>query len=504
MLLWSFCNAATVTVNWSIGYVTITGPNPRKMIGVNNQWPIAPIYADIDDLLVLNVHNTLDVPTSLHSHGLFQNNTNYFDGAYGTTQCGIPPGHNFTYSIPIQQVGSYWIHGHIDGQYVDGLRAPLILKDPSERHDGDYIVSLSDFYKSDHHVLSAKYMNPANPDGVEPIPDAPLINDRHDVSRYAMEAGKTYRFRFISMTAIGMFDVWIDDHEMRVIEVDGVSVQPYSVQFLKISSAQRYSVLVQAKSSTKFNYALHAEYDLDMFDNVPATLDPRATALLEYSQELGVFTGMAKPNVSVFSDMEFVPVVPEPIVSPDVSFDFDVYFGLFEDSINHGTFNQIPYVKPIVPAMFSALSLGDVAFDERAYANVTNTRVLKHMDMVQIVIKNLDSGNHPFHLHGHVFQVLAKGTNLEDIPTKFSNANPMRRDTVVVPGEGYAIIRFRADNPGVWLFHCHVEWHGIFGLYSYGRFDGAICRGTPRNAEKYHCTAIYQRFVHEPRGENHW
>lgn len=43
-------------------------------------------------------------------------------------------------------------------------------------------------------------------------------------------------------------------------------------------------------------------------------------------------------------------------------------------------------------------------------------------------------------------------------------AIPMRRDTVMIQGEGYATLRFVADNPGVWLFHCHIEWHMDQGL----------------------------------------
>lgn len=40
----------------------------------------------------------------------------------------------------------------------------------------------------------------------------------------------------------------------------------------------------------------------------------------------------------------------------------------------------------------------------------------------------------------------------------------MRRDTVTVNANSYAVLRFQADNPGVWLFHCHIEWHVIMGL----------------------------------------
>ena len=33
------------------------------------------------------------------------------------------------------------------------------------------------------------------------------------------------------------------------------------------------------------------------------------------------------------------------------------------------------------------------------------------------------------------------------------------KDTVILPGHGYVIIRFVADNPGWWLFHCHIIFH---------------------------------------------
>lgn len=38
------------------------------------------------------------------------------------------------------------------------------------------------------------------------------------------------------------------------------------------------------------------------------------------------------------------------------------------------------------------------------------------------------------------------------------------RDTVNIPSRGYAVLRFRADNPGIWLFHCHVLWHHATGM----------------------------------------
>lgn len=49
------------------------------------------------------------------------------------------------------------------------------------------------------------------------------------------------------------------------------------------------------------------------------------------------------------------------------------------------------------------------------------------------------------------------------------------RDTVQILRRGYAVLRFKADNPGVWLFHCHVMWHlagGMAMLIEHGSGSG--------------------------------
>jgi iron transport multicopper oxidase len=81
-----------------------------------------------------------------------------------------------------------------------------------------------------------------------------------------------------------------------------------------------------------------------------------------------------------------------------------------------------------------------------------------------------DSGKHPFHLHGHNFQAIARSEDEAGVfnPTNSSQtgypAIPMRRDTFVLRPDGHIVLRFQADNPGVWLFHCHIEWHVDQGL----------------------------------------
>lgn len=149
-------------------------------------------------------------------------------------------------------------------------------------------------------------------------------------------------------------------------------------------------------------------------------------------------------------------------------------------------FNDISYVMPKVPTLYSVLTTGPAATDPVIYGHDTNPFILQKGEVVDIILNNLDTGKHPFHLHGHTFQVL-------DRPRSFSGrynasnhgafpAIPARRDTLVVHPKSNFHIRFEANNPGklfdfqrchnnltkwatgVWLFHCHIEWHMDSGL----------------------------------------
>jgi len=100
------------------------------------------------------------------------------------------------------------------------------------------------------------------------------------------------------------------------------------------------------------------------------------------------------------------------------------------------------------------------------YGPNTNAFILGKNQVIEIVLNNNDRGKHPFHLHGHNFQaVVRSAANATSyVGNETLPAVPMRRDTFMVNPNGNIVLRFRADNPGVWLFHCHVEWHVASGL----------------------------------------
>ncbi len=100
--------AAIVTYDFNISWVTAQPDGfSRPTIGVNGQWPIPQITANVGDRVIVNVVNGLgNQTTSLHFHGLYMNGTPHMDGPVGVTQCTIPPGGSFVYDFNVRALSS--------------------------------------------------------------------------------------------------------------------------------------------------------------------------------------------------------------------------------------------------------------------------------------------------------------------------------------------------------------------------------------------------------------
>ncbi|CAJ2511680.1 Uu.00g073050.m01.CDS01 [Anthostomella pinea] len=469
--------AATVTYDFNVTWVTSNpdGAFERPTIGINNQWPVPRISADIGDNVVVHVTNQLgNQSTSLHFHGLFMNGSTHMDGPAQVSQCGIPPGSSFTYNFTINQPGTYWYHSHTGGQYPDGLRGPLVVHDPESpflgRYDEELVLTVSDWYHDQMADMLPTFINKGNPTGAEPVPQAALFNDTQNL-KVAVEPGKTYLFRMINIGAFAGQYVWFEGHNMTIVEVDGVYHQPAEAEMIYISAAQRCSFMVTTKNETTANYAFVASMDTTLFDTIPEGLNYNVTGWLVYDDAKTLPEPTLVDELDPFDDMTLVPNDNQTLLGePDKIIELDVIMDNLDDGANYAFFNNITYKAPKVPTLYTALSAGELATDPTVYGDFTHSFVLEKGEIVQIIVNNLDSGRHPFHLHGHHFQALYRsveeGGTFED--AKLTEADypaiPMRRDTLVLYPDGNIVLRFRADNPGVWLFHCHIEWHVSSGL----------------------------------------
>ncbi|KXH60119.1 multicopper oxidase [Colletotrichum nymphaeae SA-01] len=469
--------AATVNYDFTVGWVTANpdGAFDRPVIGINGKWPIPQIEANIGDNIVINVHNDLgNQSTSLHFHGLFMNGTTHMDGPAQVSQCPIPPGSSFLYNFTITQPGTYWYHSHTMSQYPDGLRGSLIIHDPDNPYAGDYdeeiVLTLSDWYHEQMQNLIPPFMSKTNPTGAEPVPKAALMNETQNLT-ISIQPGKTYLMRVINIGAFAGQYLWFEGHNMSIIEVDGVYTQQATAEMIYLSVAQRCSFLLTTKNSTTENFAIVGSMDTTLFDTLPDDLNWNVTGWLVYNESNSLPEPTLIDELNPFDDMTLVPHDElARFGEPDKTVELNVIMDNLGDGANYAFFNNISYKAPVVPSLYTALTTGADAENAEVYGEYTHSFVLKKDQIVQIVVNNLDSGRHPFHLHGHHFQSLYRG---EEESGAFADSNmtesdfpavPMRRDTLVLWPDGNIVLRFKADNPGIWLFHCHIEWHVTSGL----------------------------------------
>ncbi|KAF7793037.1 hypothetical protein EIP86_004142 [Pleurotus ostreatoroseus] len=379
------------------------------------------------------------------------------------------------------------------GQYVDGLRSPIVVHPPTEKYtyDEEFTVVMGDWYHQEHAVLMEQFISIANPGGAEPVPDSGLIyfaqgtqnlgpisgtnpggstsaTGFNENATLSFEPGKTYRLRLLNTAAFATFYFWIDGHDMRIIEGDGTDTEASSVSMVSLTAAQRYSVLVTARNDTSSNWAIHANMDTTMFDTLPDTLNPNVTSSITYNSSAEIKDLGTVDSYLDVDDINLIPLDMIPMIPADRTIPLEVTFDTMADGTNRAMFNGKVFSIPLTPAIMSAVTLGSNATVAEAYGPFSF--VLNHMEVVDILLQNGDTGKHPFHMHGHRFQLVQRSTDYTSDDPSLNpaivegQANPMRRDTVQLPAGAGVTLRVVADNPGAWIFHCHVEWHLQAGL----------------------------------------
>ncbi|KAJ1900181.1 ferroxidase fet3 [Kickxella alabastrina] len=463
--------AKRVVENWEVTYVTSNrglDQPPKRGVGVNHKFPLPVVHATKGDTLVLNIFNSLNETTTMHSHGLFQRNTTYYDGAAMTTECSITPGTSFSYEIPLEQAGTYWIHGHSHSQNFDGLRTPLIIHDPKDpyKSDGEYVVAVEDWWPVTFNTTLAALLDVTGQSNPFAQPPNLLVNGHPDAPRFDFIPGQTYRIRLVSMMSLPLWEFAIDGHELEIIEVDGVNTKPKKVNVVRLAPAQRVSVLVKAKESCDSNYSYHVTMFGNFLPPIPGVFPSRVDGLVAYSSDAPLAETVGEIPSEPFDEMS-IESLHGPIMKADRGLYFNATSGFLPDGTNWESFNLVTYRNPDVPSVFTALT-DFINLNPISYGPQTNAHVLQLNEVIEMLFWSATQLSHPLHLHGHVFQIVEKGfinDTMGALTTRVAKDKfPLQRDTVLVNSGEYVVVRFKADNPGVWLMHCHFDWHMALGL----------------------------------------
>lgn len=112
-------------------------------------------------------------------------------------------------------------------------------------------------------------------------------------------------------------------------------IEEFPVDYLGISVAQRYSVLVTAKNTTDANYAIHYQFDESMFDVVPEGLKLNYTATLSYGEGLPFLADGIQNERARMADETMVPIIQVPQHVPTKSVELGVLFDTFVRALRH-------------------------------------------------------------------------------------------------------------------------------------------------------------------------
>ncbi|KUJ13615.1 uncharacterized protein LY89DRAFT_709299 [Mollisia scopiformis] len=435
----------------------------KKVLLINGQFPGPQIEANWGDTIQVTVRNEITNPeegTALHWHGILQRTSQWFDGVPSVQQCPIPPGGTFTYTFLADSYGTSWYHSHYSAQYAGGLFGPLVIHGPetvpydidvgpvfvTDYYHQDYFSIVEDLFSSDFGVVAVpgdnSFINGRNPFNcsTKAINDTTPCFNNAPRSKFKFTAGKKHRLRLINAGASALQKFSIDGHNLTIIANDFTPVIPYETQFVTIAVGQRTDIIVEGLPGATGSYWARSASPQGACAN---TNEPNATAIVYYENEY----------------------------TPDTT-----PWPIFEESIqicaNDDLTETVPWYSlatPPSPATTKEILIDLVQNETGSFLfTMNNVSFRGDFNAPILLLSNQGNNSYPEDPQWNVYNF---GSN-DSTRIILNNNNPeptqcicMRRDTQLVPGYGYLVISFFADNPGAWPLHCHVAWHVSNGLY---------------------------------------
>lgn len=283
----------------------------------------------------------------------------------------------------------------------------------------------------------------------------------------------------------------IDEHDLIVVGADGMFSEPKVVKQLLIPIATRFTVIVKPKTGIVpgtpfgirfankevfqvieglgyFVYGKSGEVDtepIQSLSDAPSkrTQDIGGSLLLDQDKDLSIEFENLTPLGESYRPKSGAATHTIHLVLNATG---GIHFSLFEDRTIFMLSGELddPYLLRTDPSKL----------DFSKIPAAINPGI-KLGDTVDMIIDNTVLFDHPFHMHGHSFSVISKSksetfqySDVEEALRRDENSidfiNAPFVDTVVIPRNGHAVIRFTAHNPGYWFLHCHINHHLVSGM----------------------------------------
>ncbi|XP_022767634.1 laccase-7-like [Durio zibethinus] len=501
--------------------------NSQVITAVNGGLPGPTINVQEGDIVIVHVFNKSPYNLTIHWHGIFQKLSGWADGPNMVTQCPILPGSKYTYKFGIiKQEGTLWWHAHASWLRAT-VHGALIIR-PKAGHSYPFPkpykevpILLGEWWNANvidvenQALATGAAANISNAYTINGRPGDLYACSQNNMYKLKVEQGKTYLLRIINAALNNQLFYKIANHNVTVVAVDAGYTKPYVTDVVVTGPGQTVDVLLTADQPVGSYYmaarpyasATGVQFDntttrgVVVYDGAPSSAPPLMPALPAFND-----TPTANKFYTNITGLVGGPHwVPVP---RNVDYKMFVTVGLglelcpanttCQGPVNGTKFsasmNNESFVLPTSLSMLQAFffNVGGVyttdfpakppiQFD---YTNAsinnnlpllfapktTKVTKLKFNSTVQMILQNtafIGVENHPIHIHGLNFHVLAQGFGNYNPATdrkKFNFINPQMRNTIGVPVGGWAVIRFRLNNPGVWLMHCHLDTHLPVGL----------------------------------------
>src|ERR1700723_860161 len=415
-------------------------------IGYNNKVPGPLLRVREGQLVTIDVMNDTDVPEYVHWHGLFV--PSEVDGAEEEGTPPVPPHGRRSYQFVAMPVGSRWYHSHTmammdlhrgsyTGQFgflmIDSANDPGLYDQEVflALREWEYFLSTTDQDEMAADPKDPKPQKTATPDqrpnGLEL--SAPLYSINGKMLGAAeplrVQSGQRVLMHLLNASASQIHRVALPAHKFQVIALDGNPVPvPQLVSVIEIAPGERVDAIVEMNQPGIWILG-------ELRD---AARQSGMGVVVEYANQHQRATWIPPPSAR-WDYAVFGTTAPHPAPDRTIDMVFEKVPG-GPHGINHWLVNGKEYPH------------------EREFVFHQGRRY-------RLVFHNRSDDSHPLHFHRHLFELV----ELNGKPT-----SGILKDTVVVPAFGRATVDLVADQPGLTLFHCHIQQHMDFGFMALFRY----------------------------------
>ena len=394
------------------------------------------IEAQLGEVMEVVLRNQdVSAGVTLHWHGY--DVPNAMDGVAGATQDAVMPGQSMTYRFLAAQAGTYWYHTHQDS--AEGVRKGLY---------GTFVVHNPTLPRADTDIVVAGH----------DLGGLGLLGSSDRSSIHEAAPGSSVRVRLINTDSLPQRYL-VDGTAFKVAAVDGTEVnQPQEVtgKLLRLGAGGRMDVtftMPESEVTLRSDSAASAVVVVAPSGSGPASsagegahtagkaddVSENAADVPEKAQP-GVFARTPVLDLLHYGE----PVAGTPAPAENVREEVLVLDRQFRfvDGVPRYAFTVNGAAYPLVPSIEVAEG-----------------------DTIKMTIVNRTAEPHPMHPHGHHVQVLSRNGVAP-------SGSPLILDTVdVLPGDVWELL-LHADNPGIWMDHCHNLDHAAEGMMMMLKYEG--------------------------------